>query len=136
MVERRLAIVALCLRWSALLIATLAWSSSAQSQNPGSLVVSVTDTAGRGVDGARLILTPRNRIGRTPPTGVFVFSELRAGAYKLEVNRLGFSPVVVSVDLPKTGTRIEVQLTPLPQQLTATVISERKGRLPPATCRC
>jgi hypothetical protein len=113
-----------------LTLTVFVWSSAMQSQSPGSLVVSVTDTAGHGVDGARLVLSPRNRIGRTPSMGVFVFPQLRVGIYRLEIHRLGFSPVVLTVDVPTAGTKVEVQLTPLPQQLAATIISERTGRLP------
>lgn len=131
---RRLFIIAKHLTPTAPVALTLMLFGSAplaKAQTPRSreLVVRVTDTSGVVVPGARLFLLPDKRPVRTDAKGEYTFINLRRQAYRLEINRLGFAPGFLNIESGDTRSRIEVQLKSLPQELDATVISERQGRL-------
>ena len=105
-------------------------TASAQQPMPRALTISVLDTAGVGMDGARLILLPGKRIARTGADGLYTFAQLKRGTYRLQVNRFGFSPFAVDVLVPDSGAMVKVELSPLPQQIEAAVISDRREQLP------
>lgn len=105
-------------------------AASAQQLIPRALTISVQDTAGGGVDGARLLLSPGKKTARTAANGLYTFGRLTPGNYRLEVNRLGFAPAAVDLSVPDSGAWATVRLSPLPRQLEAAVISERRQQLP------
>ncbi len=112
--------------------AMLASSAQAQdvSRTSGALTVIVVDTEGRGIEGARMLLTPSDRIGRSAANGAYVFRNLRPGTYRLAINRLGFSAAASLVVVPDSGALVEIRLNPVAARIAGQVISDRRERIP------
>lgn len=101
-----------------------------KAQGHGGLLVTVLDSAGRSLDDARLFITPGNKLGRTGEVGRFLFSNLRAGSYRVQINRLGYIPTTMTVAVPDSGIGITARLERAAQQLEPVLVSERKAQLP------
>lgn len=116
-----------------LLIALLAISATAPAlraqqirplpnAGPGIIAGVVTDTNGRGLEGASVYLTDRKREVRTGRDGAFRFIGLRTGDTLLLVARkIGYFPVSERVPLGPEGGRLMVQLQDRPVALPAVV---------------
>lgn len=74
----------------------------------------VSDSAARPVVGATVTITELNRVTYTGRHGRFAFADVPAGRYRLLVRRLGFAPLLRSVDVsgPTTVT-LTLQATAL-----------------------
>lgn len=65
---------------------------------------------------------------RTDAEGGYRVANLRPGQYFARVRRLGYEPLHFSMTLARgEGRRIDVELRPLPQQLSAVTVRERSG---------
>src|SRR5260370_31103747 len=85
----------------------------AQAQNaPGSLAGLVSDTGGRPVQYADVMVVGTNLIARTSADGSYSFSALPAGLYTVRARRLGFVQAVRDTVHVMSGgsTRVDFRL--------------------------
>lgn len=68
----------------------------------------------------------------TPASGVYRFAELPAGAYQLRIQRLGYAPATITVELGEAGaSRVSVGLVVAPVRLRAIEVRARGPRAGP-----
>ena len=67
----------------------------------------------------------------TPATGVYRFSDLAVGAYRLRIQRVGYEPATIDVQLGDVGTpSVSVGLVVLPVRLRAVEVRAHDAALP------
>ncbi len=118
-------------RWMQLSLAALLCAVPLFSQAvSGSLVGTVTDVSGAVVPSARVTVTETNtgisRTGATNPSGGYVFTNLNAGRYRVEIEQPGFSKAVRDgIDVFVNSTvRVDIQLRPGEITQTVDVVAE------------
>ena len=75
----------------------------------GTIKGSVTDSAGRAIANADVLLKPASKRTRTDSTGRFVLTPLSNGSYTVTARKLGYSPDSYDVRL-STGGAVDVKL--------------------------
>lgn len=87
----------------------------------------VTDTDGRPVQGAEVLLDSRKRAATTDAAGRFLLDSVPAGNRRLLVRRVGFLPVQPPVRVPQApGDSLTVVLVAFAQQLDPIVVDVGK----------
>lgn len=87
----------------------------------------VVDSAGRGIDGASVLIPRTQQSTRTDSLGEFLFTNNPTGAFTLIVRRLGFRPETLAVTVADTAklVTVRVRMTVFPQQLAEVAIEAR-----------
>lgn len=113
--------------WLVLAVVTLLFSASAlQAQvDTGSITGTVTDTSGAVVSGAKVTITNEGT-GATLSTttggdGIYDFSPVRIGSYKLEASASGFKTVVQAHVVVDVSARVQENFKLQPGAVTETV---------------
>ncbi len=113
--------------WLVLAVVTLLFSASVlQAQvDTGSITGTVTDTSGAVVSGAKVTITNEGT-GATLSTttggdGIFDFSPVRIGSYKLEASASGFKTVVQAHVVVDVSARVQENFKLQPGAVTETV---------------
>ncbi len=125
------------------LAASLLGASVAQAQAPGTIIGDVVMLGtGTPLEHAMVTLVGGGRQTFTSDRGVFAFTQLQPGPYKVRVAHLGFTPIEVPFAIPATGAapRLRVELTRVSVRLAAVKISGKPscnnpGRPDPALNR-
>ncbi len=120
---------------------------SAGAQGTGEIRARVVDDAGAAVIDAQIELNPGSRHALSENDGGFAFTQVKAGAYTLQVRRIGYQPVTIQVSVAAGGTATPaIVLVAIPRVLdsirifekenglryTGTVIDERGAPIPDA----
>jgi hypothetical protein len=91
----------------------------------GDLVVNVTDPSGAVVSGAKLVLTQietdQRLVGQTDTLGNYLFSQLKPGAYRLDVSVSGFQMANITDIVIAIGQRARVDAKLTVGSVTETV---------------
>jgi hypothetical protein len=104
--------------------------SSVRAQGTGEIRARVLDAAGAPVSDAQVELTPGARHALSGDDGAFVFTQLKAGAYTLQIRRIGYEPQTVSVDVGAAGAaQPAITLVAIPRVLDSIRVSERANGL-------
>src|SRR6185437_11387215 len=94
----------------------------------GTLRGVVVDSGGAPIAEAEVQIVGAHADGVTRANGGFLFQSLPAGPMLLRIRKLGFSPVVMSLQLvPSDDREITVRLQRLPDTLDPVVVTERSG---------
>ena len=101
-----------------------------ETVRPGRLVGRVHDVAtGDPVATAAVSVLGGTRVVETNREGLFVFSGVRTGQHELEVRRLGYAPLLHSVEVTRgLTTEVEVGLVPTPVELDPLVATVTRPR--------
>ncbi|MBA2291328.1 MAG: TonB-dependent receptor [Gemmatimonadales bacterium] len=96
-----------------LAVATAMFPLPVPHNEPGaySLVGRVTDTTGRPVADARIVILEASRSTRTDADGRFLLTDVADGTYGVSVAAIGFRPRVMRVTIRGQDTRLDVALT-------------------------
>ena len=79
----------------------------------------VTDSAGKPISDARVMLIELRRSGSTSPEGRFTFSSVAPGQYHLSVSAIGFAPAVEPLLVADRDTSVNIRLKPSVVELQA-----------------
>jgi hypothetical protein len=110
----------------ALLTALAAAAPVVAQSRPGAVAGVVKDSAGRALPNVQVTAFNAERSVRTDTAGEFTIGALPAGKNQLSFRRLGFEPVILSVDIPAADTAdVDVILGTAAQQLTGVVVQGR-----------
>ena len=94
----------------------------------GTLRGVVVDSSGAPIPDAEVQIVGAHADGVTRANGGFLFESLPAGSLLLRIRKLGYSPVVTSLQLvPSDDREITVRLHSLPVTLDPIVVNERSG---------
>ena len=89
-----------------------------------------TDEAGAPVVDVQLILSPGDRRALSEDDGSFVFLQLKAGSYTIDVRRIGYQPQTVKLDVGARATASPViKLVAIPRVLDSIRVSEKANGL-------
>jgi hypothetical protein len=107
--------------------ALVAVTSAARAQN-GEIRSVVKDEAGAPVVDAQLELGPQVRRTLSDDDGSFLFGNLPAGSYTLNVKRIGYQPLTLKIDVAKGQSAAPaVTLVAIPRVLDSIRISEKQN---------
>lgn len=123
---KRVGVSAYILKSLLAMLAAVVLIAGAQAQvDTGSIIGTVTDTSGAVVSGAKVTLTNLGTgvaLSTTSGTdGVYKFSPVRIGSYKLDASSQGFKTVSQTNIRVDVGTNVEVNFTMTPGATTETV---------------
>ncbi|MDB4878717.1 MAG: TonB-dependent receptor plug [Gemmatimonadetes bacterium] len=91
------------------LLSTARASASASASAPQVRGV-VTDSAGRPIADAQVVVTQLNRVAVTNDSGRFAFTGLPTGRYHLTTLHIGFRPGHADVVIPSEGADVELRI--------------------------
>jgi hypothetical protein len=110
--------------------ALVLFAASARAQGTGEIRARVLDDAGAPVTDAQVELNPGARRALSESDGAFVFAQVKAGAYTLQVRRIGYQPVTVQVTVAAGATASPaVVLVAIPRILDSIRIFEKENGL-------
>lgn len=119
-----------------LLIIGIPLMLNGQSGTAASLSGTVTDESGGAVAGAtvklRFVSNRAERTAKTGPEGRFLFLELTAGEYRLDVDAQGFGPVARQVTYEGVPIRLDITLSTAAVKTEVTVTDSTSDRVAPA----
>ncbi|HEX7546980.1 MAG TPA: carboxypeptidase-like regulatory domain-containing protein [Gemmatimonadaceae bacterium] len=111
-------------------IAAVLAMQSASAQGTGEIRSRVLDQAGAPVADAQLELLPGSRRALTEEDGGFTFTQLKAGAYTLQVRRIGYQPQSVKIDVGAGATASpRIALVAIPRVLDSIRVFEHANGL-------
>lgn len=117
-------------RLAGIAIAALCALSSARAQGAGEIRSRVLDAAGAPVSDAQIELNPGARHALSDDDGVFVFPQVKAGAYTLQIRRIGYQPQTVNVQVAATGTAAPlIAMVAIPRVLDSIRVFEKANGL-------
>ena len=111
-------------------VAALFAVSAVHAQGTGDIRGRATDEAGAPVVDVQLILSPSDRHALSEDDGSFVFLQLKAGSYTIDVRRIGYQPQTVKLDVGARATASPViKLVAIPRVLDSIRVSEKANGL-------
>ena len=117
------------LKLSCAALALFIAASTAHAQT-GDIRGRVTDSTGTPVVDAQLFLSPGDRRTLSDDDGSFGFLQLKAGAYTLQVRRIGYQPQTVSITVGARGVApAPIKLVPIPRVLDSIRVFEQANGL-------
>ena len=100
------------------------------AQSTGEIRSRVVDDAGAPVADVQVELAPGPRRALTEDDGGFVFAQLKAGSYTLQVRRIGYRPQTVKVDVGAGATASPaITLVAIPRVLDSIRVFEKANGL-------
>ena len=108
-----------------LVAATLVVATAVRGQTAGSIDGRIVDERARPIAGARVELTPGSRRIVSDEGGGFRFLNVTPGTYLLVVQRIGYRPSSLRVDVPASGANPTIVLIAIPQVLDSVRVRER-----------
>ncbi len=117
-------------RCAGIAIAALFALATARAQGAGEIRSRVLDAAGAPVADAQIELNPGARHALSDDDGRFVFTQLKAGAYTLQIRRIGYQPQTVTVQVSATATATPaIAMVAIPRVLDSIRVFERSNGL-------
>jgi hypothetical protein len=111
-------------------VAAICVAVSARAQGAGEIRARVVDNAGAPVGDAQIELNPGARRALSEDDGAFVFTQVKAGAYALQVRRIGYQPLTVQVTVGAGATvSPTISLVAIPRVLDSIRIFEKENGL-------
>jgi hypothetical protein len=105
-------------------------AASAHAQGTGEIRARVVDDAGAAVIDAQIEINPGSRHALSESDGGFVLTQVKAGAYTLQVRRIGYQPVTVQVSVTAGGTATPaIVLVAIPRVLDSIRVFEKENGL-------
>ncbi len=105
-------------------------AAAARAQNAGEIRSKVLDQAGVPVVDAQIELSPGQRSTLSEDDGRFLFGNLAAGAYTLQIRRIGYQPLTVKVEVrARASEEPAVTMVPIPRVLDSIRIFEKQNGL-------
>ncbi len=102
--------------------------SRAQEASPSTVVIVVTDSLDGPLDLASALLSRAGRQGVSGRDGRIVLRNIPPGRDTLTIRRIGYSPLIVSLDLsPGDTLRLDAVLDPLALALNDIQVTARRG---------
>jgi hypothetical protein len=115
---------------TAIAIAALIAGASARAQATGEIRARVLDEAGAPVVDAQVELTPGARRALSDEDGAFVFTQVAAGSYTLQIRRIGYQPQSVKVDVGARATSSPaIAMVAIPRVLDSIRVFEKANGL-------
>lgn len=113
------------MRGFALLAAAALFSTAALGQATGDVTGRVADSDGNPIVGAQVSLQPGSRRVLSDEAGRFEFRSVAAGRVTIVVQRIGYQPRTLQVDVTTSGVAPTVVLTAIPRTLDSVRVLER-----------
>jgi hypothetical protein len=105
-------------------------ASAVHAQNTGDIRGRATDEAGAPVVDVQFVLSPSDRHALSEDDGSFVFLQLKAGSYSLDIRRIGYQPQTLKLDVGARATVTPViKLVAIPRVLDSIRVSEKANGL-------
>jgi iron complex outermembrane receptor protein len=92
----------------------------------------VSDSAGRPLAGATVIVAELDRTTRTDSTGAFRLTELPRGRYTIVARQIGYAPETRTVEVPR-ATALRFVLQPSPFEIEPITVTAVRGPSPALT---
>jgi hypothetical protein len=100
--------------------------SSLRAQSTGGIRARVLDAAGAPVPDAQIALDPGERRALSEDDGGFAFTQLKAGAYTLQIRRIGYQPQTIKVDVSSGASASpSIVLVAIPRVLDSILVFEK-----------
>jgi hypothetical protein len=107
-----------------LVAATVA--ATARAQATGEIRARVLDNAGAPVTDAQIELNPGSRRALSDNDGGFLFTQLKSGAYTLQIRRIGYQPATITVAVTAGATAAPaIALVAIPRVLDSIRVFEK-----------
>lgn len=87
----------------------------------------VRDPSGQPIDRVQVLALEAGRTTLTDPTGKFQLDSFPLGLERFLFRRLGFNPVEVTVIVDAVNADVDVQMTPIAQELAPVVVRGRRS---------
>jgi hypothetical protein len=111
-------------------IAAVLAVSAARAQGTGEIRARVLDEAGAPVVDAQVELVPGSRRALSEDDGGFVFTQVAAGSYTLQIRRIGYRPQSVKVEVGARATASPaIALVAIPRVLDSIRVFEKTNGL-------
>lgn len=117
------------LRAIALVAAALFAASTALGQAATIIDGKIVDEGARPIAGARIELKPGSRRVVSDEDGRFEFRRVASGRYTLLVQRIGYRPRTIEIDVTTSGATPTIVLVAIPQQLDSVRVRERTNHM-------
>jgi hypothetical protein len=111
-------------------VAVMCAISSARAQGTGEIRTRVLDETGAPVTDAQVELNPGSRRALSEDDGGFIFTQVRAGSYTLQIRRIGYQPQTVKVEVGANATASPaITLVAIPRVLDSIRVFEKANGL-------